>query len=270
MRSEKGVTAKVAHSTIEPTLYRPERTIEFRIVSPAIRVSDVKLTGVAAALAPLIQISVNAAAKAPYSERTEDLILAPLRDAGYIQASLTGTTLDTTVDGNKASVVLSATLTAGDVYHLSAINFAGDSLLSADAFAAAAKLHPGDIASRAHLLETLSPVDSAYRRQGYMDVVVQAVPAVDAAAHQVAYTVKVTPGEQYRMNEVTANNLGPTARAEFDNLFAMKAGELYNPSYVFEFQKAHPGFPSLAGYNAYADPNNHTVNLVLTFAGGSQ
>jgi hypothetical protein len=30
-----------------------------------------------------------------------------------------------------------------------------------------------------------------------MDVVVEAAPAIDAATHQVAYTVTVTPGEQY-------------------------------------------------------------------------
>ena len=235
--ANKGVTAKVAHDTIEPTLLHPERTLEFRIAAPQVRVANVKLSGVAQELAPLIQKSVNAAAKAPYSDRTADLILAPLRDAGYIQASLSDVTLDPAIAGDTASVVLSATLSPGDVYRVSGFTFAGTPLLSADSFAASEKLHAGDIASRALLLQTLAPLDAAYRRQGYMDVVVDAAPAIDAAAHQVAYTVTVTPGEQYRLHQVAANNLDPAARADFDRGFLMKAGDLYNPEYVTGFLK---------------------------------
>ena len=271
--AKRGVTAKVTHSTIEPIMARPERMIEFRIVSPAIRVANVKLSGVPADLTPLIQKSVNAAARAPYSDRTADLVLAPLRDAGYIQASLSGVTLDPTIDGDKAQVVLSATLTPGDVYHVSAIHFEGAPLLSADVFAATEKLHAGDVASRAQLLETLAPLDAAYRRQGYMDVVVEAAPTIDATAHQVAYTVKVTPGEQYRVHEVTANHLDPAARADFDRGFLMKTGDLFNPEYVTGFLKNNTSLRALEGYSAaykaYADPNTHTVDLVLTFVRGA-
>jgi outer membrane protein insertion porin family len=270
----KGITATVTHATAEPTMLRPERVIEFRIASPAIHVANVKLEGVAPDVAPLIQKSVNAAANAAYNEglaaqTTQDRVLTPLFDAGYIQAALSGVAVTPTLSGDAASVVLSATLNAGDVYRVSSIAFAGTSLLSADAFSASGKLHPGDIASRALLLQTLAPLDAAYRRQGYMDVVVEAVPTIDAAAHRVAYTVKVTPGEQYRMNVVTANNLDSAARAEFDRIFKMKTGEPYNPEYVADFQKSNPGFQAVEGYNAYADPNNHTVDLVLTFARGT-
>lgn len=271
--ARKGVKATISHETIEPTTARPERNIEFRIVAPTLRVTNVKLGGVPQELAPLVQKSVNAAARAPYSERTADLILAPLRDAGYIQAALSDIKLDPTIADDAASVVFSATLTPGDVYHVSAITFAGTPLLSADAFAATEKLHAGDVASRALLLQTLAPLDAAYRQQGYMDVVVEAVPTVDAAAHQVAYTVTVTPGEQYRVNEVTANNLDPVARENFNRQFTMKTGDLYNPGYITEFLKSNVAQPWLAGYGesfkATADPNNHTVDLELTFVHGA-
>ena len=94
----KGIAARVTHETAEPTMLRPERSIEFRIITPVIRVANVKLGGVSTELVPLIQKSVNAAARFPYNEglagqTTEDRILAPLLDAGYIQASLSGVTL---------------------------------------------------------------------------------------------------------------------------------------------------------------------------------
>src|ERR1017187_2408979 len=43
----KGIAAKVAHDMVEPTMVRPERTIEFRTATPSIRVAKVKLGGVA-------------------------------------------------------------------------------------------------------------------------------------------------------------------------------------------------------------------------------
>jgi outer membrane protein insertion porin family len=275
----KGIAAKVTHDTIEPTLQRPERTIEFRIATPDVRVANVKLTGVSPELVPLVQKSVNATARSLYSEglagqTTEDTILAPLLDAGYIKASLSGVTLAPTLSGDTASVVLSATLDPGDIYRVSSIGFAGAPLLSAEAFAATEKLHPGDIASRALLLDTLAPLDAAYRRQGYMDVIVKAAPTADPATHQVAYTVSVTPGEQYRIHELTANNLSDAARADFDRGFLMKAGELYNPEYATDFLKNNTALRALQGYNAvfkaYADTTTHTVDLVLTFFRGGR
>lgn len=273
----KGITAKVTHDTIEPTLVSPERTLEFRIASPAIRVANVKLAGVSPDLVPLIQKSVNAAARAPYSESpsgatTADRILTPLLDAGYIQASLSGITLAPALSGDTASVVLSATLSPGDIFHVSGITFSGTSLLSAESFAASAKLHPGDIASRAQLFDTLKPLDAAYRRQGYLDVVIAATPIADPTNHQVAYTITVTPGEQYRIHEITADNLDPAARADFNRGFLMKPGDLFTPDYVTGFLKNNTALQALRGYSAsykaYADPNTHTVDVVLTFTNG--
>lgn len=274
----KGVVAKVAHATVEPTMLRPERVLEFRIASPAIHVANVKLQGVAPDLAPLIQKSVNAAAKAPYDEglagqTTQDRILRPLLDAGYIQASLSGVAVAPTFSGDTASVVLSATLSPGAVYRVSSVAFSGTPLLSADSFTSSAKLHPGDIASRAILFETLAPLDAAYRRQGYMDVIAEAAPDADQVKHLVAYMVSVKPGEQYRIHEVTTNGLDSAAQADFDRGFQMKAGALFNPEYVTGFLKNNTALQALRGYSAaykaYADPDSHTVDLVLTFTNGA-
>jgi outer membrane protein insertion porin family len=204
--------------------------------------------------------------------RTEDRILAPLLDAGYIDASLSDESIEQALSGDTASVVLSGTLHSGEVYRVSSIAFAGAQLLSADLFAAGAKLHSGDIASRAQLIETLRPLDAAYRRQGYMDVIVHAEPKADPATHQVAYDITVIPGEQYRIHAVTANGLDPAAQADFDRGFTMKAGELYSPGYVEGFLKNNTALQALRGYSAaykaYADPLAHTVDLVLTFVRG--
>jgi outer membrane protein assembly factor BamA len=275
----KGIAAEVVDDTVEPTMLQPERVLEFRVAKPAIRFTGVKLTGVAQELAPLIQRSVNATAGTAYNEglagqSTQDRILAPLLDAGYVQATLSDLVRTPSPAGESGvSVTLAATLRTGEIFRVSGIEFAGTPLLSAEAFAATEKLHPGDIASRKELMETLAPLDAAYRRRGYMDVVIHTSPVTNAATHQVAYSVTVDPGEQYRMHEITAKNLNPAAQKDFDRGFLMKTGELYNPEYAANFLKNNTALLALAGYSAsfkaYADPNAHTVDLVITFVRAS-
>jgi outer membrane protein insertion porin family len=276
----KGVVAKVEHETIEPTLEHPLRAMEFRVVSPRPVVANIKLAGATPNLVPLLQSSVNTTAHTPYNaglsgRLTAESILAPLLDAGYIDAALGSVTLEAGALDKSLGlepVVVNAKLSPGDVYHLSSITFAGSPLMTADAFNAGAKLHLGDTASRMQLLLTLAPLDTAYRKQGYMDVIIKADPKEDAAAHTVAYTVTVTPGEQYRLAKVTAEGLDPTAQADFEKYFKLKTGDIYDPTYVATFIKSNTALKSLATYTgtfkAYADPNKHTVELVLKFFAG--
>jgi len=271
----KGINATVVYETMEPSLRHPVRDIEFRISTPFLRVTNIKLTGVSPELVPYVQKAVNATAHTPYIEAppgvsTADFILSPLLDAGYIQAALSdlATTPSPAQDGT-VGVVVSARLDAGDIYHVSGISFAGASLVSADSFAVTAKLHPGDIASRAALLETLAPLDAAYRRQGYMDITVVAKPRFDMVKHEVAYAVSFSPAEQYHVKDLVANNLDPAAEADFDRLFLMKSGELYNPEYVQNFLTKKAPSTALAAYTgnytAFAHPVTHTVDLAISF-----
>ncbi len=269
------VTATVAFDTYEPTVEHPLREVGFSVSKPAIRVANIKLAGVTSALAPLLQRSLNRTLKTAYSEgpadeTTAERILRPLLDAGYVQAKLTDVALSPTpaADGSIA-LVLSAKLASGDLYHVAQIDFTPTPIVSLDAFNAQAKLHKGDVAALAQLEETLLPVDAAYRRQGYMDVVVQAAPTFDDAAHTVSYAVSVTPGEVYHVKDVTANGLDPAAQKAFDRGFLMKAGERYNPEYAANFLKANTALQELAGYSAtfkaYASPDTRTVELIIFF-----
>ncbi len=274
--SAKSVKAEVAFDTYEPTLRHPRRAIAFRVTQPEVRVANVKLGGVTPALVPLVQKSVNATVRTAYEEgpadrTSEDRILEPLLNAGYVQAKLIDRMpTPGAVESGTVPVVLAARLQAGKVYTVASVTFAGTPMLSAEAFAATAKLHGGDVASREDLLATLAPLDAAYRRKGYLNVVVEVVPSFDATADTVAYTVNVVPGEQYRVHEVSAGGLDPAAKADFDRGWLMEEGELYNPEYVKSFLKQNTALQALegyaAGFKAYADPNTHTVDLVITFA----
>ena len=145
-----------------PPCFAPSASSNSASLSPAIRVANVKLDGVSPDLAPLIQKSVNAAVRAPYNqglagETTEDRILTPLLDAGYIQASLSDISLSPALSGDTASVVLSATLTPGDIYRVSSITFAGTPLLSAESFTASENSTLATLPRARYYFETLKP-----------------------------------------------------------------------------------------------------------------
>jgi len=222
-----------------------------------------------------VQKSVNATARTGYTEGPADIttsgrILAPLLEAGYTRATLAEVSIGPPTLANGAyDIVYSASLQPGDVYHVSQITFDGTSLVSVDDFNAKAKLHAGDLASRSALIATLSTIDSAYRRKGYMDVTVAATPAFTETTHQVAYTVSVDPGEPYHLHEVTPEHLDPAALAAFNRGFLMKSGDVYNPEYVADFLKNNTALQALAGYSATfkatSYPNTHTVDLFINF-----
>lgn len=272
----KSITSQVAYEPFEPTLNHPQRELVFEIKEPSIRISNVHLGGVSTGLVPFVQKSVNATARTRYivgpaDQTSYDRILEPLLDAGYAAATLTNpTAVPTVMPDGSVNVVISAQLAPGGVYNVASLTFAGSPLLSAEAFAATAKLHAGDIASHKALIQTLTPLDAAYRAKGYMDVVVDAHPALDNVASTVVYTVTVQPGEQYRVREITANNLTPAAKADFDRGFLMKSGELYNPTYITSFLEKNTALQALRGYSAtfkaYADPVAHTVDVVIDFS----
>jgi len=272
----KGVAnAAVEHETIEPTLQHPLRALEFRVAVPRPVIANIKLAGVTANLVPFIQKSVNTTAKTRYNAGlsgalTSENILEPLLDAGYIEAALTGVNVTSgTPDARTIPVIFSATLVPGEIYKVSALTFAGTPLFSAEAFAATAKLHPGDITSRHALVETFAPLDRAYRMQGYMDVIIDGSPKLDTAAHTVAYNVTVTPGEPYHFQTATAHGLNAANQAAFDAAFARRAGQLYTPDFISFTLNSDPQLrplvQALKDFKAIADPNTHTVDIVLIF-----
>jgi outer membrane protein assembly factor BamA len=278
----KGADAKVTHTTIEPSTAQPMRAVEFRVERPFVRVHSIVLQGVSPAMTAAVDAIAQRLRGTVYNEglageTTQSRLLAPYNDAGYLDAKLTGIHYTTSAaSGMTVDVDVTAAVDEGTPYRVSSVDFAGTPLAPATVLTAAAKLHPGDIASRKLLLATLEPVDRAYRRQGYMDVVVQPGPVLDRTAHTVAYTVTVVPGEQYRLRSVNATGLDPAARKDFDRGWNMKAGDVYNVQYVTSFLDNNTALRALSeytfAYKAVADPQAHTVDLALTFmrAGGGR
>jgi len=279
MLKEKGVDATVTFEPVAPSPSQPLRLAEFRVAKPAVHIRSLVVSGGAPELSAATDKLVHSLTGRNYNEglipaSLPNLLLAAYRNAGY-QASSISSLLRTPAASTDtgADVDVTAAIVAGDVYRLSHLDWPGSTMMTSEAFAAEASLHPGDIASQKALLESLGKLEAAYRSKGYMDVVVTATPQLDAAAHQVAFTVAAIPGEQYKLRQVTPVGLSAAQQADFDKAWKLHPGDIFDERYASSFLTNNSALRSFDGYSArfktIADPDTHTVDLVMTFIKGA-
>ncbi len=274
----RGTPAKVVSRVIEPYPDHPATTVDYLIATPLIQVGTIKLSGVSLAMAGSVGKAINSLSGRPYTAADAGLgsadgpILEVYRNAGYLDASLEHVATSITQPApDRFDVQIAGEIKEGEPYRVSKIEWPGSPQISAKEFDAAAKLHPGEIASHQALIASLKTIDTAYRRQGYMDVIVDAAPLLNAATHQVAYSISVAPGEQYRLSTLTVVNLPAEQRAQFDSVWKMKRGDIYDVTYVMGFLRNNSAVRALSGYSggfqASANPQTHLVDLTITFIG---
>ena len=279
MLTAKGITATLSHAVLEPTTRHPLRVIDFKVDDPPIRLAALHLSitgppGAAAELAPLLKPALNKANGSAYNESLagpdlEDLLLAPARNAGYINAALEAPQRTVAPSDHGLAVTYTARLNSGDAYKVSALNFEPTPIYTAADFTRDAKLHTSDLANASALFSTELQIAKAYLVLGYMDVYILSNPVTDAAAHTVAYTFHPVPGEQYHLKSVNATGLSPNTQKAFDSTWQLKPGDLYSDLAVQTFllkNIAQPTFrPYDTSFQAVADPQTHLVDLTITF-----
>jgi outer membrane protein insertion porin family len=282
MLNAKGVHGTVVNGPVQPTDRHPALTWEFRLDDPTVRLAAINFTGAPAALAAAMQRIVNRATGSRYNEGLNrdpmneplgepiaDLFLEPLRNAGFLDAQLTGITRSVAPAAAGYAVTYSATVVPGEPFHVAALSWQPTPVYSQDSFTRDAKLHASDLASQQALLVTEQSIVNAYLHLGYLDAFVDAHPHEDSATHTVSYALDVVPGEIYRIKSVTPLHLSAEAEKEFDTAWLLKPGTPYDPIYTFKFLANKNTSHILAGYTssfqAAADPLTHLVDLTINF-----
>jgi outer membrane protein assembly factor BamA len=273
--TEKGITATLINTIIEPTPGQPQRVLEFKVVSPEVRLHSAKISGASPTFAPALDKIASQANGSLYNEgitgkSLTQQILNIYRNVGNLDAALAD--LHRTPQSSSASridVDLTASIQEGHPFRISQVQFAGTPIMSAADFTHSLKLHPEDIASRKALLESLKPLSEAYRNQGYLDATIDPQPTLDTATQHVSYAVSVIPRGQYHMRSITPLNLSPAQRKDFDRGWKLQSGDLYNEAYVTNFLTNNTALITLNGCSAtfktIADPDTHLVDVTMTF-----
>jgi outer membrane protein insertion porin family len=276
MLAEKQIAAKISFRVTDVKPGQPLRIVHYRVDSPDIRLNAFKIDNSLPSLAPETNKLLATLVGSPYDEGTDGknmtrTVLNLYRDAGYLDATFDR--LDRAIASpaaDKMNVDLSGSIKSGDLYHIAKMIWAGSPQISEQEFTDANKLKLGDLASQKELSSALTLIDTAYRRQGYMDVTVDAAPQLDSVAHMVTYTITANSGPQYHFSELHILNLAPDARSKFDTLWKLQPGEIYDETYLATFLKANIAQPYLQPYSltyrVESDPDNHLVKLYLIFA----
>jgi outer membrane protein assembly factor BamA len=251
------------------------RTISYRIASPDIRIRSFILQhDMASPLAPQTDKLLASLNDSPYNNGTSgasasDRILDLYRNSGYLDAALGNLQTSVVPNGpDRFDVDIRATLLPGELYHVARIEWPGSSLIGSEEFLAGDKLHPGDLASHEALIASLASIETAYRRQGYYDVIVDPSPQLDRASRRVTYSISVTPGIQYTLAAVNTN-LPPGAAAQFQAAWKLQPGSIYDATYLTTFLKANIGQPYLqpyaVSYKIERDTTTRQLTVNLTF-----
>ncbi len=267
-------TAKVESQLVAPHPGQPFRVAEYHVVFPDIRIHSLTITGAPAGYAVSTDRIIRALTGATYNDGLvggyEEKILADYKNAGYQDAALTD--LKTTIASStptKVEVDIATKLQAGELYRVSQITWAGSSEMSADAFAKATKLHPGDIASQQALYDSLDAIDTTYRNRGFIDVLLDSGAKLNPATHEVAYTITATPRPQYNLPDQKVTGLTPEQRREFDAAWKLTPGEIYDAGYVKSFLLNNTALQTLgklsATYKVTQEPESGLLDLNIAF-----
>jgi outer membrane protein assembly factor BamA len=278
MLAEKNVTATIVALPSSPQLGATPTAISFNIESPEIRVHSLTLAQASPAMQPKLDKVVKETLGRPFDQdNTRAAITTQIneiyRNDGYLDIALldlTHTAPQLTPTG--IDLDLTATVSEGEPYRLTALTWSGSDIMSTADFNKSVKLKPEDIASQLAVRQSLAPLANAYSIKGYQDARIQAPATIDHATHHVTYNIHVIPGEQYHLRSVKAIGLSDAQQKQFNSGWLLKPGEIFDATYVTSFLKKNTALRTFEGYSAnyraVSDPNTHLVDLTLTFVKG--
>lgn len=274
MLQEKGMAgAKVDEQVLEPSPGVPYRVAAYRVAQPAIVFGALTVQGASAAMQPSVQKLTSALAGRPYSTTVggrdiADTLLTVYRDAGYMAAKMSPVERSFTGTG-PVQVALTTTVTEGEVYKLGSVSWAGSPWMTQEQFLAGAKLQTGAPVSQKSLNTAMNAIQNVYRQHGYLDVTVNAVPALDEATHTANMKVEVVPGEVYHLEVAKVTGLNAGQQSVWDKDWSMKPGDVFDAGAVTAFLKTHIASPPFEGYSSAfkqtVDPTAKTVVLEVSF-----
>jgi outer membrane protein insertion porin family len=275
MLDSRHIHAALSHSVVDATHQHPYRAMEFRVVDPPIRVVSMDVVGGPVALVNAEVTAQKQATAAPYNEgtaglTTQDIVLAPIIDAGYIGAKLVDVKIERATTPTEIGILYYARIDSGPLYRVATVAWTATPVYSADDFARDCELHTGSVPRESSVSDTQKAVLSAYRKQGYVNAQVSISTAMDDSSGTVNYTFSVNPGDVYHVGTITVTGLSGAAQTEFESNFKLKPGQVLDVPYLDTFLQNNPSLNALSGfgfsYQTSANPDTHVVDLTIAFS----
>ena len=278
----EGVQAKIGTTPVSDEQGTMIAT-RFHIDSPPVVVSSLTVNGVGDAWAAAIEPIEKAAVGEDLAKASPDSLVAAIREVyrrrGYLDAAIAGPTwgMPKVADGKIVAPLTATIVRVGQPYTVAAVQFAGDAMTSAHAFAAQAKIHAGDVADSDAVAATADLLKAPWKAKGYEGVDVNTGEVVNRAQHTVAYTFTVDPGMVFRMGTLTLIGLNKGQEKQVLRYWQLPKGAVFRPGLAEAWRgvylRERAGQLLVAeqlehmepAYDYQADHDTHTVNVVVRF-----
>jgi outer membrane protein insertion porin family len=128
-------------------------------------------------------------------------------------------------------VAVTVAVEEGFIYHLSTIDWAGNSVLEAPELNHAFDMHTGDLADGPKLDAAFDAVRKAYGKKGYVLAVLKPELEFDDEHKTVGYRTAVVEGDQFLMGTLTINGLPPAETERLKAAWRLHAGDVFDATY---------------------------------------
>ena len=139
-----------------------------------------------------------------YSKQKLSADLETLRsfylDRGYIEFNVDSTQVSITP--SKTDIYITITITEGPKFTVSDIKLAGELLLPENELRKLIKIKPGEVFSREKLTESSKLITDRLGNDGYAFANVNAIPDINKAKRQVAFTFFIDPGRRVYVHRI--------------------------------------------------------------------
>jgi outer membrane protein insertion porin family len=139
-----------------------------------------------------------------YSKQKLSADLETLRsyyqNRGYLEFNVDSTQVSITPD--KEDIYITINITEGSPYTVSDVRLAGDLPVAGSELIRLVQLRPGEVFSRERLQASAKAISDRLGGEGYAFANVNAVPDLDRAKLQVAFTVFIDPGRRVYIRKV--------------------------------------------------------------------
>jgi outer membrane protein assembly factor BamA len=220
----------------------------YSVTGPVVKVQSISFDGVKGIDEKLLGKEANALVGRNYSlvefRRYADASFVPIyRERGFLRVNIgnpAAGSVQPLQAPNEFAVQVTFPVEEGVAYDWDGAIWSGNRVESAADLDTLLGVKRGERANGKKLDAGWEAIHAAYGKNGYLEAKLELKAVYDEASRKVGYSVPVTEGPQYRMGEFSIE--GTSAAASLKGKWKLKAGDVYDASYLMEFMRAQMRF----------------------------
>jgi outer membrane protein assembly factor BamA len=127
------------------------------------------------------------------------------------------------------------TVTPGQPYKLSRLEWSGNREISTETLQSMVRLAAGQLANTVQLSDNLAAVKTLYGSRGYLNVSIKPETQFDEAAGTVAIRVEIKEDNVYRMGDLEFRGIDNSLTAKLRAAWKLRQGDVYDSTYLREY-----------------------------------